>query len=72
MKFPATVSAVTPVSVTLPAWGWKDDFIKETMSAVHLVTSFVLAGAVLLHVAGAASHALARDGFVRRMSFRAS
>jgi cytochrome b561 len=53
--------------VTLPAWGWKDDSIKQTMSAIHLGTSFVLAAAVLLHVAGAVSHALSRDGYVRRM-----
>jgi cytochrome b561 len=52
---------------TLPAWGWKDEQIKTLMSSVHLVTSFVLVGAVLLHVAGALSHALARDGYVRRM-----
>src|SRR5438105_22803 len=26
--------------VTLPAWGWKDTFIKDLMSSVHLATSF--------------------------------
>ena len=55
--------------VTLPAWGWKDNFIKELMSTIHLCTSFVLLTAFALHVAGASMHALARDGFVRRMLF---
>jgi cytochrome b561 len=54
--------------VTLPAWGWKDPALKEFMSAVHYVTSWILAGAVLLHVAAALNHALiARDGLVARM-----
>ena len=54
--------------ITLPAWGWKDPALKEFMSSVHYVTSWILAGAVLLHIAGALNHALiARDGLVARM-----
>lgn len=54
--------------VTLPAWGGKDDAIKGAMSAVHLATSWVLVGAIALHLAGVAKHALVdRDGLVRRM-----
>lgn len=54
--------------ITLPAWGWKDPALKEFMSSVHYVTSWILAGAVLLHIAGALHHALiARDGLVARM-----
>jgi cytochrome b561 len=52
---------------TLPAWGWKDAFIKDLMSTIHLCTSFVLLAAFALHVAGAALHAFARDGYARRM-----
>jgi cytochrome b561 len=53
--------------VTLPAWGWKDTALKDLMSTVHLATSFVLASAVLLHVAGSLKHALDGDGWLRRM-----
>lgn len=54
--------------MTLPGWGWKSEAIKDFMSAVHLTTSFVLAGVVALHVAGALKHWLVdRDGVVARM-----
>jgi cytochrome b561 len=53
--------------MTLPAWGWKDNGIKDLMSTLHLGTSFVLLAAFALHVAGAVTHALARDGYARRM-----
>ena len=56
--------------ITLPAWGWKSEAVKDLMSTVHLCTSFVLLAAVTLHVAGALRHALARDGYVRRMMLR--
>jgi cytochrome b561 len=54
--------------VTLPAWGVKDESLKELCSSVHLVTSFVLFFAVVLHVAAALKHALIdRDGLLSRM-----
>ncbi|MFO1412891.1 MAG: cytochrome b [Burkholderiales bacterium] len=54
--------------VTLPAWGTKSEAVKDFMSAAHLTVSFVLAAAVLLHVAGAVKHALVdRDGLGARM-----
>ena len=54
--------------MSLPTWGWKDPALKELMSSVHYVTSWILAGAVLLHVAGALNHAfIARDGLLARM-----
>ncbi len=54
--------------MTLPAWGYSDPALKNFFSASHLVTSWVLAGAVALHVAGALKHALVdRDGLVARM-----
>ena len=55
--------------VTLPAWGWHSVPLKDFMSTVHLVTSFVILFAVLLHVAGALRHALAGDGYLGRMGF---
>lgn len=55
--------------VTLPAWGVKSPALKDAMSEVHLVTSFVLLALVLLHVAGALHHARRRDGLMSRMSF---
>jgi len=56
--------------VTLPAWGWRSETIKDAMSMVHLGTSFVLVAAIALHVAGAVRHALARDGYFARMTWR--
>ena len=54
--------------ITLPAWGWKDPALKDLMSSVHYVASWILAGLVLLHIAGALKHALiTRDGLVARM-----
>jgi cytochrome b561 len=54
--------------MTLPAWGYKDVALKDLCSSVHLATSWVLAGAVLLHIAGALKHALVdRDGTLARM-----
>jgi cytochrome b561 len=54
--------------ITLPAWGWKDAQLKDLMSAVHFTASWVLVGAVSLHVAGALKHWLwDRDGIAARM-----
>lgn len=59
---------VKAFGVTLPAWGWRDESIKSAMSAVHLVTSWVLVAAIALHVGAALKHALVdRDGLLRRM-----
>jgi len=54
--------------ITLPDWHWKSPALKEFASGVHLVTAWVLATAVTLHVAGALKHALVnRDGLLARM-----
>jgi cytochrome b561 len=53
--------------VTLPAWGAPSVALKDAMSTVHLCNSFVLLALVLVHLAGALKHALARDGYLRRM-----
>src|SRR4030095_4923295 len=52
--------------ITLPAWGWKDEAIKNAMSIAHFTVSWVLLAAVGLHVAAALKHWLwDRDGLVR-------
>jgi cytochrome b561 len=54
--------------MTLPAWGWQDASLKDFFSLVHYGTSWVLAGAVALHVGAALKHALLdRDGLLARM-----
>ena len=53
--------------MTLPAWGTKSEAIKEFMSGVHFATSWVIALAVVLHVAAAIRHWLAGDSLVARM-----
>jgi cytochrome b561 len=55
------------LGITLAAWGTKDPALKDLMSSVHYVTSWILAAAVLLHIAGALQHAIKRDGLVARM-----
>ncbi len=54
--------------MTLPAWGAHHEVLKEFLSTIHLGTSYAIATLVLLHLAGAAKHALVdRDGLVARM-----
>jgi len=54
--------------LAIPAWTGKHPEAKELMSLVHAGASWVLAGAVLLHLAGALKHALIeRDGVLARM-----
>ncbi len=54
--------------LALPPWAGAHPALKDFLSAVHLATSWVLAAAVALHVAGAAKHALVdRDGLLARM-----
>jgi cytochrome b561 len=56
---------------TLPTWGAPNAWQKDFFSAVHLGSSFALAGLALLHVAAAAKHALIdRDGLLSRMDPR--
>jgi cytochrome b561 len=54
--------------MTLPSWAGKHIELKDALSGVHLVTSFVIAALVTLHVAGALKHALVdHDGLLARM-----
>jgi len=54
--------------VVLPAWAPKNDSLKDALSLFHLVDSWVLVGALSLHVAGTIKHALwERDGSFRRI-----
>ncbi len=53
--------------VALPAWAPKSAAIKGFMETAHLTLSWIIATAVLLHVAGALKHAIARDGLLARI-----
>jgi cytochrome b561 len=54
--------------VVLPAWASKSDALKDAFSTLHLVNSWVLVGALVLHVAGTIKHALIEgDRSFRRM-----
>lgn len=48
--------------IALPQWAHKSDSAKELMSVLHLGTSWVIAAAVLLHVAGALKHTMTDRG----------
>ena len=54
--------------ITLPDWGTKSPALKDAMSAVHYVTSWVLLSLVALHVAGALRHAFRGEGVMSRMT----
>jgi cytochrome b561 len=56
--------------VTLPAWGAQNPAIKDLMSTVHWVASWVLVASTALHIAGAFKHELAGEHVMARMSFR--
>ena len=53
----------------LPRWIAPWEAGKEAMSALHLAAVLLLAALVLLHVAGAFSHAIRRDGVFSRMAW---
>lgn len=55
--------------ITLPAWGTSIPALKEAMSTVHFVTSWVLLSLVALHAAAAMLHAVRGDGILTRMTF---
>jgi cytochrome b561 len=52
----------------LPAWGWKDEALKDLFSSVHYATAMTLIALASLHVLAALKHALVdRDGVFERM-----
>ena len=53
--------------MALPAWSGGDPVLKESMSAVHLATSWILLVSLCLHVTGTVKHALAGDAVMARM-----
>lgn len=53
---------------TLPAWGWKDEALKELFSTVHYAAALAFMALIVVHVLAALKHALIdRDGVVHRM-----
>jgi cytochrome b561 len=54
--------------IVVPAWGVKDDALKEFFSTVHLVAALTLISLITLHVLAALKHLLYdRDGVFHRM-----
>ena len=54
--------------LTLPGWAGNNVAAKDFLSVAHLTTSWLIAAAVALHVAGAIKHALIdRAGLLARM-----
>jgi cytochrome b561 len=54
--------------ITLPAWGWKDEALKELFSTVHLAVAVLFISIIALHVAAAFKHLVHdRDGVFDRM-----
>lgn len=53
--------------VPLPNWGWKDHALNQLFTDVHVVSSFILLGLIIIHVSGALLHAVKGDGVIGRM-----
>jgi cytochrome b561 len=54
--------------LALPAWGWKDDMLKDFFSTVHLVAAIVFIALIKLHILAALKHLwIDRDGVFHRM-----
>lgn len=52
----------------LPAWGWKDDVLKEFFSTVHYGAAMTFIVLIAVHVLAALKHAfIDRDGVFQRM-----
>jgi len=57
--------------MTLPAWAATDVALKNLLSVVHLVCSWVLVAAIAVHVLAAIKHQVVdRNGLLRRMWVR--
>jgi cytochrome b561 len=55
--------------IVLPDWGTSDPALKDAMSDVHHITSWVLLSLTALHVAAALYHAMRGDDVMARMGF---
>jgi cytochrome b561 len=53
--------------VTLPHWGWDAPALKQVCSNVHFALACLISVLVVLHMAAALKHLLARDGVFQRM-----
>ena len=51
----------------LPHWGYRDPPLNEFFTEIHVATSLILATLIALHIGGALSHLLVRDGLFSRM-----
>lgn len=58
--------------VALPPWGSDDRSIYAFFNGMHVITSYVLVALIIAHVLGALSHALSRDGLLRRIGIGAA
>lgn len=53
---------------TLPAWGWKDESLKDLFSTVHYIAAMAFIALIAVHVAAAFRHLVVdRDGVFHRM-----
>jgi cytochrome b561 len=53
---------------TIPKAGWPDETINAVFNLLHKGTTWMLAGLIALHLAGALYHVLRRDGTLSRMT----
>ena len=54
-------------SVKLPPWGMEDQGIYAALNGVHVTTSFVFVGIIVVHALAALKHLFQRDGVFSRM-----
>jgi cytochrome b561 len=53
--------------ILLPPWGIEDKGIYAVFNTIHVATSFIFVGLIVLHVLAALRHAFRRDGVFARM-----
>ena len=53
--------------ILLPHWGWKNEPLNYLFTDLHSGISDVLLGCIIIHLLGAVSHMVQRDGIIYRM-----
>ena len=54
-------------ATTLPPWGTDNPHVYGILNTTHVVTSYLFVALIVIHLLGAARHALRRDGIMARM-----
>ncbi len=56
-------------AIKLPPWGVENEAVYDALNGIHVFTSYLLIGLIVVHALAAIRHLIARDGVFRRMTF---